>query len=337
MKSSVQKLTQQYVRGASESVALMATSIAAEPRENHPFVFFHLRKAAGSTVRKQLDTYAHNHSKRSYVACFSAPCETYAPPQEHRDEFFSIYGGHYSYPSTLRSLFISQRAGARVSVPKLKFDCLVLLRKPTSRVQSCWNYRLVEESQGGEKQAEIGSMDAVQLASKLPTAMSSYGEGCNNEALRVLSSTSSEEVVNTLTSDPEHWSPAAPVLLEETLHHMQKCVVGVVERCDDTMRAVHAYFPWFKDFDCKRTQERKGQVKPHKMSSDVEAEIGRQNMLEQSVYEVANALLDAQLQRLQLHSTSDVQIDEEGSAQSSKLALMVVALVGFTGAFASSS
>lgn len=52
MTSRIQELTNQYAQGAANSVAKLA--IVTEPSEKRPFIFFHLRKAGGSTVRDQL-------------------------------------------------------------------------------------------------------------------------------------------------------------------------------------------------------------------------------------------------------------------------------------------
>lgn len=333
MTSRIQELTNQYAQGAANSVAKLA--IVTEPSEKRPFIFFHLRKAGGSTVRDQLVQAAKKKYLQSFVACHDGvPCETYNPPQEFRDDgnYYAIYGGHFYYPSMLKSLYVSERLGSRVAPSNLNFDCFVLLRKPSSRVQSCWNYRMVQEGSFFQSPPALADMDAGKLAQALPQAMSMYGEGCNNEALRVLSNSgSSEEVVNAATSGPDSSSSMAPVLLEETLGHMQQCVVGVLERCEDTMRAVRGYFPWFSNFDCKNFRERQGKIKKSTLSPAIEAEVARQNMLEESVYEVGNALLDAQLLRLNPREPTASaesalpQLVEEGAGHRSQVTLAVVA------------
>mmetsp|Transcript_85668 Transcript_85668/g.156038 ORF Transcript_85668/g.156038 Transcript_85668/m.156038 type:complete len:420 (+) Transcript_85668:53-1312(+) len=303
-QAAVHNLTAKFIAAAPTAVSRVRSNAVSKPSSRHPFIFFHLRKAGGTTVRRQLASAAAQLRVRSFVACEgNVPCETYDPPQDlhaYDGHDIAMFGGHLYFPSVAKSLYLSQIAGARVKPADLQFDCLVLVRKPVSRVESCWNYRMVQE--GGSwfsRQSEMSAMQVSDLAAELPGAMSSYGEGCNNEAIRVLSNSGrAEESVNGLTSD-QQWSSMAPMLLEETLDHMQRCVVGVLERCEDTEKAVHGFFPWFSSFDCKNSKLRQGAIPHAQVKPEVQKEIERQNALDLSVYEVANAMLDAQLAELE--------------------------------------
>jgi len=312
-EKNIDTITQTFVKGASDSVVSVAKSLADSPRELHPFIFFHLRKSGGSTIREQLVKAAHKQRVRAYVACENdVPCMTYEPPPSHAGmDSWAIYGGHFDYPSMLRSLYVSEIGSARLNTPKVPFDCFVMVRETKSRVRSCWNYRQVEEADYFNRGKALDDMSVAEVGSQLSNAMSRYGEGCNNEALRVFSSSGrSEEVINALT--PE--SLVAPALLTETLEHMQQCVVGVLERCDDTMEAVRGLLPWFSSYNCSELS-RVGKIRPAKehVKDDVGKEIARQNALDESVYKVANALLDAQLSYLGKRSKAkgSIKADDE--------------------------
>ena len=99
------------------------------------------------------------------------------------------------------------------------------------------------------------------LEAALPAARSAYGEGCNNEGLRVFSDGGrAEGPLGALTAAPAAtgtggvgWAAGAPQVLEQALEHMGRCTVGVLERCNDTRRAVEAAFPWLAPFElCER-------------------------------------------------------------------------------------
>ena len=82
----------------------------------------------------------------------------------------------------------------------------------------------------------------------------------------------------------------------------EHCVVGVMERCEDTKASVEFFFPWLAEsFDCGMHYRPgglwKGGGSAHSdLTRAQEAEIKRQNQLEYMAYDVANRLLDAQLE-----------------------------------------
>ena len=94
----------------------------------------------------------------------------------------------------------------------------------------------------------------------------------------------------------------AAATLERTLAHLtEHCVVGVMERCEDTKASVEFFFPWLAaSFDCGVHLWEglwKGGGSAHSdLTRAQEAEIKRQNQLEYMAYDVANRLLDAQLE-----------------------------------------
>lgn len=273
-------------------------------------------------MRENLAQAADKLQLRRFIPCEDGvPCEVLEPPQQTAKFVdgsgtavlsetehglskyaagFHVYGGHFYWPSMVKAMYLAEFMEPRIEPVELQFDCLVMVRQPVSRVESCWNFRMIQANLGSmDRPPPIAEMSKSAIESELPTAMSSYGEGCNNEALRVLSNSGrAEESVNWLTSRKQ-WSPASSVVLQETLEHMQHCVVGVMERCEDTQKAVRGFFPWFSTFDCADTKNQTGTV-PHDPASDeVQKEIQRQNVLEMSVYKVANAMLDAQLAELE--------------------------------------
>jgi len=271
-------------------------------------------------VRNDLEKAADELQLRKFIPCQDGvPCEVLDPPQQTTktdvsrtsilsesthgvtkySAGFHVYGGHFYWPSMVKAMYLAEVFEPRLEPVDLQFDCLVIVRQPTSRVESCWNFRMIQANKGSvAPPPPISKMSASAIASELPTAMSTYGEGCNNEALRVFSNSGrAEESVNWLTSR-QQWSPSSSVMLQETLEHMQHCVVGVLDRCEETQKVVHGFFPWFSSFNCKETKNQTSEVPHDPASPEVQKEIQRQNVLEMSVYKVANAMLDAQLAEL---------------------------------------
>mmetsp|Transcript_20884 Transcript_20884/g.61713 ORF Transcript_20884/g.61713 Transcript_20884/m.61713 type:complete len:192 (-) Transcript_20884:76-651(-) len=146
---------------------------------------------------------------------------------------------------------------------------------------------------------DLASYSASQLREALATGMSHFGEGCNNEPLRILSDAgTNEERVNRLTAEngascgAAGWSMDVVGVLDRTLHRASRCVVGVLERCEETAEVLSHFAPWF-EMSCGKHLN----ANPHSsaLSEDARREILRQNAAEVAAYKAANILLDAQL------------------------------------------
>ena len=121
------------------------------PSHEWPFVFFHLRKAGGSTVRRALDDAAKAAKVDSFVACQGGvSCTTWGPSTDHHDgKGPDVIGGHFFAPLVDR--WASQRwstgrhaAFLANSTTTNAPACFVLLRQTVPRVKSCWNYRFIQ-------------------------------------------------------------------------------------------------------------------------------------------------------------------------------------------------
>lgn len=281
----------------------MAENRTALPTLHRPFVFFHQRKAGGSSVRATLRDAAMKWGLKSWIPCLgSVNCNLYAPP--FKDQAV-IFGGHIYWPSFVKML--GEREWTRpVEHPsKLHFDCLTIFRDPADRVPSCWNFRM-------RNSRAFDNLTAADLRSLLPHAMSEFAEGCNNEALRILSDLGpAEHAVNALTSVTDDddgawiqdhnndWASDAVGTLARTLDHQQSCVVGILDRCEDTELAVRFFFPWFDTFSCALHENVNLRNKKHQtdynLHPDVLIELKRQNALDFLAFKAASAMLDAQL------------------------------------------
>ncbi|KAL1504460.1 hypothetical protein AB1Y20_010865 [Prymnesium parvum] len=174
-----------------------------------------------------------------------------------------------------------------------------MLRSTVDRVRSCWNFRYVQEPMSFGLQPLAPPLHAVDprtLNGSLPTLRSVHGEGCNNEALRVLSSVGAdEEAVGRLTAG-EEWSPLAVGALDEALGQLSQCAVVLLDRCDETMRVIRHWMPWLAAYyDCSTQRVQVGTTAQAALSADAERIIRTHNALDERVYAFAVQQLDAQL------------------------------------------
>ena len=265
------------------------------PSPDHPFVFFHLRKSGGTTMRQVLHTAAADLGVESYVACHDASCETYSPPLE-RDEArrYAVLGGHFHRGGVMRWL---EQSGVGRRRP---FGCLVMLRRTVDRVASCWNYRFVDEPRW--KFHEMTPAPPVHLVEprvlneSLPIKRSGHAEGCNNEVLRVLSPLALDEgALGHLTSADE-WSRYALPALDDALSSLSQCAVVVLERCAETRMVLEHFMPWIAaHYDCSKHLNA-GSQKRGELSEAATRVILAQNELDERIYAYGLKQLQMQLQ-----------------------------------------
>lgn len=231
-------------------------------------------------------------------------CKNWELPSKGAAKAFGVFGAHLNWPNVQRALNDNTGFGAPGLLRNAPFQCYTGFREPVSRVLSCWDFRKYKAFAG-----PMAALTLEKFRTDLKEGMSQYGFGCNNEPLRDLSNKGIyEEDINELTSgtpadpwrDAEGWALDAANTLEQTLEHLaEHCVVGVLERCEDTKTSLDFFFPWLaSDFRCGSGEVHKNGFRGKKeVPTPAElAEIKRQNQLEIMAYDVANRLLDAQLE-----------------------------------------
>lgn len=376
-EDEIAAIAREYIAAAPETARALLDRAAAEPGDRapsraSPFVFFHLRKSAGTLIRKELVMQAQSRHLRTFVPCHSVPCDTYGTG----DFKAAVIGGHLYFAGVewalRREANPNPRDNARTTA---NFSCFTILRKPSSRVESCWNFRFrgrrgpraraaariaARAGVRGKRQYEkpFIAMTVPELRHHLPLALDEYGHGCNNEALRIFADAGHAEVsVNWATAEgtaseeeaagaaiggeaggraaalgTEYGRRAeAAAMLSSALRNMGRCVVGVLERCEETAQALSATYPWIPPLPCKdRSNSYGAKMRPggelaKGLSYDPRAlaEVRRQNVLEEHAYAFANAMLDAQLAELRrrrwpLPSPARAQPDAAGRERRSR-------------------
>ena len=101
---------------------------------------------------------------------------------------------------------------------------------------------------------------------------------------------SDELQVNALTQE----NPIAPGLLDETLSRMSHCVVGMIDRCSETMEVLGFFLPWMR-YNCTANEDRILDTRVKGLPEDVAKAFLHFNALDEHVFRFGSKLFDAQL------------------------------------------
>jgi hypothetical protein len=114
------------------------------PSVDEPFIFFHQRKAGGSTMREQLFQAANR--TEVFIPCYKRNtddiveenikigCETYHTPTRLNRDPPTIYGGHLYYSSFIKTIQLShiplkKFAKPKFASPQPNFTCFTVFRE----------------------------------------------------------------------------------------------------------------------------------------------------------------------------------------------------------------
>ena len=149
----------------------------------NPLIFFHQRKAGGSSIRLDLTKFANKINKSYYIPCHNGTlCDIYNIINGK-----DIYGGHFRWG--IQNNFERLHIGGRN-----EFNCFTNMREPTDRIMSCLFYRFATASR---KYKCIKDMPLDEFEHLL-TRIDEYGTSCLNEPFRVLSGIDDEELLDHL-------------------------------------------------------------------------------------------------------------------------------------------
>lgn len=200
-----------------------------------PFIFFHQRKAGGSSIRATLHAGAKKKNLKSYIPCLSSEknlrlsCDTYTLPEILTAKNAAvIYGGHIPWgePQNKYERFLHDEAGSR------EFSCATNFREPLSRVASCLHFRFPKPFEN----KCITDMDTDVLLQYLKKP-DKYGSSCLNEPFRIMSGIRTDVFADKLDVCTPHKRselisgvhPEFMIALTLTLKHIMKCSPLILE------------------------------------------------------------------------------------------------------------
>lgn len=151
----------------------------------YPLIFFHQRKAGGSSLRESLHEASQAVKMTSYIPCYDdIPCVNFAIDKNAVDR--AVYGGHFSWGDQAM-LALHHRAY------RSYFTCFTNYRHPIDRIESCLYFRFPYMLQN------LCLNDyPLPMFDFLLSQIDTYGNSCLNEPFRVLSGERDELVLDHL-------------------------------------------------------------------------------------------------------------------------------------------
>ena len=197
--------------------------------EKEPFIFFHQRKAGGTSIRENLHKASRKLDLKSFIPCYNqVKCNVYSMGH---DQAYALYAGHFKWG--MQSDLARFHASARES-----FSCASNFREPASRMESCLYFRF------GAKLGErcLNDIPLSEFTAVLDW-VDEFGQSCLNEPFRVLSGEADEVAIDQLfpvrfslqndstayrsTSQP--MSLSALAVVNNTLAHTLRCTPIILE------------------------------------------------------------------------------------------------------------
>lgn len=213
-----------------------------EVSERSPFVFFHQRKAGGSSIRKVLKARANRARPQlsTYIPCLTpgVPCDTYTLPSvQDRAGMKAVIAGHIPWGEPQNKF---ERMTHETAT---NFSCATNFREPLSRVVSCLEFRHGQEMNGNC----VSDMDS-ELLHHLLTKPDRFGNSCLNEPFRIMSGVRADAFSDHLNiCNPHNQSEQFGQLIGRhsdfvvalllTLEHVKECSPLILELYDSYIMA----------------------------------------------------------------------------------------------------
>lgn len=209
---------------------------------DHPFFFFHQRKAGGSSIRESLyDVSQHVLQTAAFIPCYTADCDLYNVPSKTR---YSIYTGHLRYGAQHDLLRFNRNISTQ-------YSCATNIRHPLHRIISCFHFRFPILLQ----RKCLNDLPIDELTD-LMYRTDDYATSCLNEPFRAMSGVYDEDVLDHLMDSRDspttsasrkqlrrasanhhensrtlrmHDSNLAISIFNLTMQHMQQCSPIILE------------------------------------------------------------------------------------------------------------
>lgn len=293
-------------------------SMVQIPTKQRPFLFFHNRKAGGSSIRSMIHNSAdmmHIPQDEQWIPCQTDPCTPFSfPPYAPK----AIYASHINYAHMVSYFREVNTITMKKAISKNKnivdfsnqtnnehehvryhtfdkeqdFDCITNIRSTVKRVVSCWDYRFVQTKAESWKIPPSSELHPNEWTTLLPKVYDKYNGGCNNELMRIFGDVMDETITNTITVD----SPLFITELDSKTSRISKCVIVSTEYCEESNIIVAHFFPWLKPFNLCGTHLNGGQINKTGLMEGAEEAILQQNHMDELVYTFAIKIFYEQLE-----------------------------------------
>ena len=186
-----------------------------------PFIFFHQRKAGGTSIRHQLRAAADHDGLNYFIPCRDdVPCTTF---EIRAEPPVAIYAGHFQWGAQNVLHSLAGRA--------MEFSCTTNIREPISRIISCFNERFKSVIRNRcMNDIQLNDLDRL-----FRRRLQGNNGTCINEPFRMISGANSGEILelqNLAESQDLNkgdWTIAEVNIMSRTLQHLKHCPPIVLE------------------------------------------------------------------------------------------------------------
>jgi len=230
-----------------------------------------------------------NGIQDALIPCATTRCDILAHAQKTMGGpwQYSVVAGHFGWPA----FYITVPRSSNIS-------CFTVTRKPVSRVISCYYYRYPNAP-------AIHTLSPKALQHFLLHKYSIFGEGCNNEVVRIFSGMNVESSINTLSENPDLMKP----LVEQAKRNMNQCLSLIYEDLitNSTADLLNAWFPWlgYQGLRKENVGKRSAQMSAYeeRLPEELLDVIMKANAADMELYR--HALLLNEQQKTQLETMGD--------------------------------
>lgn len=245
------------------------------PTEEHPFVFFHLAKTGGTSLKHALYAATSRLKLNSSIECLTASCR--AGRLDKRDWSHLVIAGHMSWGHVFSELpFNKRKFGNGTTI-----SCVTIFREPLERLRSCYYFH----RQWHQMPFRWKDLSPAQLQDFLMRA-------CSNEPVRFFSGLDSDDLIFRLYQRPGLAAELNAVARE----NLGKCLILMQEDWHKpiTNTLVKMWMPWLDNL-AYRQNVTPAKPKTDALSPEQLAVIRTVNAAEFELYEHAKLLYARQV------------------------------------------
>eukprot|EP01034_Spumella_vulgaris_P021621 gene21621-27660_t len=293
------------------------------PSPTSPFVFLHIEKTGGTTMREFIIESAEALSLKSFVPCHGGVhCVTLELPPADSLGNVSIVAGHFFWdvwkalPACRPGRFedgLLSNAKQNTHDRSCQTSPLVIGRHPVERAISYYYQRCYQLSTCIGYQRRINELSVADLEfiaiherqaafAENNSTLVILDEGMSNAACRSLAGAKATSGLHFSADSGIRLPP--PLTDDERLRamtHIQQCVVGILERWESTLVVVGEWFPWL-NLHTDRTRRKMFLYSGKESIDDIRPELRelleRLNDCDMMLYSEMERLFDLQLSKL---------------------------------------
>jgi hypothetical protein len=275
------------------------------PTKEEPFIFLHLQKCGGTSVRRHLAITALKRQLPAFIPCWD---DSGYNPHENLCYQFDLSRLAVEEREQLAIVGMHHRSGFDIwrELPSARrFHCFVMLRDPVDRAISLYYSRIMGPGDPPMNSLTVAELEDVMSSNVAAAVPKDIGpiyldEGFEDAACKMLCSAKSLEgqpIEGHFQHEMISLPPPKPYTPEQATLRLSRCVVGILERWHETLDVLAAFFPWMLLDDWAENINRKKELMETRetLRPELVQVIERYNSCDRIVYGTALDMFEAQL------------------------------------------